>query len=473
MLSSVDATFLTTVLPTVPILPQHAVEASYAAFLAGTKDLRAKDLTKLADTIDAGDGSHPAGLHHPRRRGRGAARQDRRTTSTGRTTDRPTGRSTPAGTWQPRAATSARPRRPSGRPASTRWRRPTRSSRSTGSRSARGRTASSPRTPSGSTSRPGRATTAGLAATRYLDFVPAKADGSDLVAGTVDIFQYANPSAAFKATAAAHGVRVVDDAAVRVLRPRLQRPAGPPLRRPRPPPGAPAVHRPAARRRRRDRSARGSRSTAPCCPAAGPTTPTSRSRPATRPPPARSSRPPAGSSASDGVYAKGGVRLAAQIVVRADTPDRIKMADLIALQARDCGMDLDSLPTDFWDDIVADAQQLPPRHPGHEDALRPLHRRLLRRDRPGRRVVPVHSRPRVTDAKHPGPNASTSAASATRSSTASTRPGRRPTTRPSGPASTGRRRRRSRRRCRPSSCGPTRATTSCARRSRPSTDPST
>ena len=39
-------------LPEIPILPQHAVEASYAAFVAGTKDLRAKDLTKLADTID-------------------------------------------------------------------------------------------------------------------------------------------------------------------------------------------------------------------------------------------------------------------------------------------------------------------------------------------------------------------------------------------------------------------------------------
>jgi ABC-type transport system substrate-binding protein len=49
----------------------------------------------------------------------------------------------------------------------------------------------------------------------------------------------------------------------------------------------------------------------------------------------------------DGIYAKGGVRLAAKILMRADSGDRVKMADLIASQARDCGMDLRSRPTTF------------------------------------------------------------------------------------------------------------------------------
>jgi peptide/nickel transport system substrate-binding protein len=47
---------------------------------------------------------------------------------------------------------------------------------------------------------------------------------------------------------------------------------------------------------------------------------------------------------ADGIYAKDGVRLAAKVPVRDTAPDRIQMADLIALQARDCGMDLKSLP---------------------------------------------------------------------------------------------------------------------------------
>ena len=44
-------------------------------------------------------------------------------------------------------------------------------------------------TAAGSTSRPGPGYHGGLAATRYVDFVPTNADGSDLMAGTVDILQ--------------------------------------------------------------------------------------------------------------------------------------------------------------------------------------------------------------------------------------------------------------------------------------------
>ena len=56
-----------------------------------------------------------------------------------------------------------------------------------------GPTASSPRTPTASTSRPGPATTAGSPATRFVDFVRAKGDGSDLEAGTIDILPGRRP----------------------------------------------------------------------------------------------------------------------------------------------------------------------------------------------------------------------------------------------------------------------------------------
>ena len=61
---------------------------------------------------------------------------------------------------------------------------------------------------------------------------------------------------------------------------------------------------------------------------------------------------------ADGVYARGGVRLAAEILVRADAPSRVKMVDLIASQARDCGMDLQTLPLEF-EDLLAMMGQYP------------------------------------------------------------------------------------------------------------------
>jgi peptide/nickel transport system substrate-binding protein len=66
---------------------------------------------------------------------------------------------------------------------------------------------------------------------------------------------------------------------------------------------------------------------------------------------------------SDGTYARGGVRLAARILVRANKPARVRMADLIALQARDCGMDIQSLPASF-DDLTAMLGQYPHAIPG-------------------------------------------------------------------------------------------------------------
>ncbi len=51
----------------------------------------------------------------------------------------------------------------------------------------------------------------------------------------------------------------------------------------------------------------------------------------------------------DGIYAKDGIRLAADIVVRGEVEERVRMIDLIAKDARDCGMDLQARPTDFTD----------------------------------------------------------------------------------------------------------------------------
>jgi ABC-type transport system substrate-binding protein len=50
---------------------------------------------------------------------------------------------------------------------------------------------------------------------------------------------------------------------------------------------------------------------------------------------------------SDGIYAKGGKRLAATIYVRQDASDRFKFAQNVALEARDCGMDIQPSQSDF------------------------------------------------------------------------------------------------------------------------------
>jgi ABC-type transport system substrate-binding protein len=61
---------------------------------------------------------------------------------------------------------------------------------------------------------------------------------------------------------------------------------------------------------------------------------------------------------ANGIYAQGGVRLKAEILTRADVWYRTKMADLIAQQARDCGMDLQTLPLEF-EDLLAMVNQYP------------------------------------------------------------------------------------------------------------------
>jgi ABC-type transport system substrate-binding protein len=179
----------------------------------------------------------------------------------------------------------------------------------------------------------------GVPATKFVDFVRAKGDGSDLEAGTLDILPGADLGAAFRAAAEANGVRVVtlptpgyfvltfnvrpghlfnDVALRRALQLCIDLP-------------------------RDVDAATGGEGT----PIYGPVLPGSWGDDPDLPRPARDTAAArrlieeAGwTLATDDTYAKEGVRLAAEILVRGSREDRVKMADLIASQARDCGMDL-------------------------------------------------------------------------------------------------------------------------------------
>jgi ABC-type transport system substrate-binding protein len=65
-----------------------------------------------------------------------------------------------------------------------------------------------------------------------------------------------------------------------------------------------------------------------------------------------------------GVYTRGDRRLSAKIVVRGDQVQRAKMADLIALQAADCGMELTVDPVRFEGDIFTMIENYPHNVPG-------------------------------------------------------------------------------------------------------------
>jgi peptide/nickel transport system substrate-binding protein len=192
--------------------------------------------------------------------------------------------------------------------------------------------------------------------------VPTNADGSDLEAGTVDIFQLADLGSAYQATAASRGVRIATSTDVGFyalafnVRPgRLF--ADVALRR--------ALQLCVDLPRDVDAATAGTGT-----PVYGPVLPGSWADDPDIPKPprdiaaARKLIEGAGwRLAADDIYAKDGVRIAADIVVRVQRPDRVKMADLIALQARDCGMDLRSLPTS-WDDILGKLLQYPHNLPG-------------------------------------------------------------------------------------------------------------
>jgi ABC-type transport system substrate-binding protein len=188
----------------------------------------------------------------------------------------------------------------------------------------------------------------GVAATRYVDFVRSSFDGSDLTAGAVDIVPGAGLGPTFEAAAAANGVRVIHpplpnlmilDFNVREgrlfsdvnLRKALQL----------------CIDLP-----RDVDAARGGAA----IPIYGPVMPGTWGDDPDLPKPERDVaaakdliEASGWKLGSDGVYVKGATRLAAQVPVRGDAADRVKMVDLIAAQAPDCGMDLRTLPLEgFW-----------------------------------------------------------------------------------------------------------------------------
>ena len=190
----------------------------------------------------------------------------------------------------------------------------------------------------------------GNAATRYVDFVLSPGDGSDLSAGAVDILPSAYLGTAYQATAAARAVRVATPPTPGSVSLTFNvRPgqlfANPGLRQ--------ALQLCIDLPRDVDAATGGGGT-----PVYGPVLPGSWGDDPDLPKPARDTAAAkrliegAGwALGTDGVYVKGAVRLAADIVVNAAASDRIKMADLIAREARDCGMDLKSLQLDRWTGI--------------------------------------------------------------------------------------------------------------------------
>jgi ABC-type transport system substrate-binding protein len=369
VLTSVDPTFLTTVLPGTPILPRHIVEAAYAALAARAGGLKVADLTKLADAIDEEVNRDPP-VCGPRVEpvtallAKVGVRVYREDFSRGGTFDAcaylvaasslirdglavtlgSTGLDAVAAaysslslSWQP---IGTGPYRFVSEDANgihlEAW--------------------------------PGYH--GGVAATRHLDFVPAKGDGSDVVDGAVHIYQ-ANAftesvrlGAAFRATAASHGVSLATMrqtgfyALMFNVRPgRLFADLN--LRK--------ALQLCIDLPRDVD-AATGGNGTA----VYGPVTPGTWAYDPALPKPARdvaTARKLIEAAGwrlgADGIFAKGGIRLAAAIPAKGTDPLRVKMADLIASQGRDCGMDLHGQPTsvpDIYNTLLQYPHDLPGTH---------------------------------------------------------------------------------------------------------------
>ena len=244
----------------------------------------------------------------------------------------------------------------------------------------------------------------GMAATRYFDFVRAKGDGSDLEAGSVDILPGANLGPVYQATAAEHGVQVVTPPtggyfaltfnvragrifADRSLRQALQL----------------CIDLP-----RDVDAATGGDGTAiygPVLPGSWGDDP-SLPKPSPDPPAAKRLIESAGwTPGADDIYVKGGTRLAASIVVRSDAADRVKMADLIASQARACGMDLKSVPTTY-DDIVGKLLQYPHEIPGTKTPFDLYFAGWTGGPDPD--ITSIYASSAITDAAHPDGGGGTS-----------------------------------------------------------------
>lgn len=395
VLPSVDPTFLTMALPMVPILSRRAVEAAYAAFVTRTKNLDAAALAKLADAIDDEAGRDPP-VCSPRvdeaarmieQIGVHLYRED-----FSRTT----------GTFEPCTYVGA---------ASAFIRQAAIALGSTGldAVAAAFQLLSTDWQPIGTgpyrfvsesadlvraEAWPGHH--GGLAATRFIDFVPTTGDGSDLANGAVDLFQIAYLGPAYQATAAAHGVRVATPAEAGYyalmfnMRPgRLF--ADIALRR--------ALQLCIDLPRDVDAASGGSGIAVygPVIPGSWADEP-NLPKPDRDPAAARQLIEGAGwQLGADGVYAKDGVRLAATIPVRAEDWFRTKIADLIAKDAGDCGMDLEPAPTSW--DVLRGLLQYPHNVPGSAAPF-DLYIGVWITD-PDPSTMPEFMSSHVSDAEHP------------------------------------------------------------------------
>jgi len=364
VLNSVDPSFLTDIVPWIPILPRHVVEAQYATFLAATKGLKAADLTKLADSIDKELSLDPpvcttrlaeVAALLAKIGGYAFFREDFSRTGTfdacaymGTVSGYLRGVAGSLGltgidavAWAYWSLSIAK--HPIG----------TGSYRFVSEDANRIHLEAFARYHGG------------VAATRNLDFVPATGDGSDLVSGTLDVYQLPARSTlgpAFEAAAPNHGVRVATppgwgyEALQFNVRPgRLFADVN--LRK--------ALQLCIDLPRDVDAASGGTG-----MPAYGPIAASSWAYDPTLPKPARdvtAARALIEASGwklgADSIYVKNKVRLATDVMVRAENRPRIKMLDLISLQAKDCGMEIRSKPISS-DQVVAVLNQYPHIVPG-------------------------------------------------------------------------------------------------------------
>lgn len=405
VLSAVDPTFVTLVLPSIPIFPRHGIEAAVADFDARTKGLTSDELVKLADTISAEISRDPPVCSDARvtqvdalygRLGWQIFHED--ALQDNGTFD--------ACAWLGDAAANLGWSTNEG--GSVGW-----TLAQTGLDRMAGVVGWTAWTGRLVGTGPYRYVSqdadhvhfeawaghhGGLAATRYVDFLRVKSDGSDLLTGAVDVIPSAWLGLAFQATAAGHGVQVATPPtsvfaaltfnvrtgrlfADLALRHALQL----------------CIDLP----RDVDAATDGTGTTI-----YGPVLPGSWADDPNLPQPARDTtaakRLIEGAGwqlGGDGIYAKGRVRLAADILVRGDAGDRRKMADLIALQARECGMDLQTLPLDYGKDIGPMLDHYPHDIPGTKT---PFDLYIPGWDNgPDPDVMSIYASTGMTDAKHP------------------------------------------------------------------------
>ena len=346
VLSERDPTFLTESLQLIPILPRHVVEASFAGFTAATEGLEAADLTALADAIDDEIARDPK-VCSPRleavaalidRIGITLYREDFTDAATG-TLDACQYMAVAGGYLRQTAVAMGK----TGLDAvAAAWQLLGIDWRPVGAGPYRFVSEDA----GGMHFEAWPAYHGGPPATRYLDFVATTADGAGVEDGTIDILQGIRAPADPPVPEPGPDVRVATPPEIGFIALHFNvRPgrlfADPALRL--------ALQQCVDLERDVDAATagtgipiytevtRGTWAYEPDLP-----------RPDRDPEAARARIEAAGwSLGEDGIYAKDGTRLAAEIVLRGEVQERVRMVDLLAKDARDCGMDLRPRPSEL------------------------------------------------------------------------------------------------------------------------------